>query len=447
MVLRVEKKLFVIEKPISPAPPANSKYLRSGMRFMMLIMRLLELKSMFEKQAGVERFDLIQTFHACKQEEGKSVSSYILKMKEYVEQLKRLGKGKRKGNGKDKSYIPKPKNPKPSIKEHPTKNDASHHCKEVGHCKRNCPAYLVELIKKKKQVDTASSSVSKNNILYFNAVLSDGIYEIDILNLVPNDTKGKRWVTILLPTEIKLLLQCIMTFGEKSLSKKSARTHRDPKRLCLNVEVEEHSLGDLNESNNYKAAILDLESDKWVDAMNAKMHSVKDNRVWCLVDLPPNCKTVGNKWLIKKMTDMDNIVHTYKARLVAKGFTQTYEVDYEETFSPVADTRAIRILIAITAFYDYEIWQMDVKTAFLNGYLNDKTLYNVDQEAGIKDLMRKSKERFDLKKPTMVASKPEDARAQRRGLEFTWEREDQIKKKYPHLFISKDKAERVDKTS
>ncbi|GKE94759.1 putative retrotransposon ty1-copia subclass protein, partial [Tanacetum coccineum] len=63
-------------------------------------------------------------------------------------------------------------------------------------------------------------------------------------------------------------------------------------------------------------------------------------------------------------------VHTYKARLAAKGYTQTYGIDYEETFSLVADIKAIRILIAITAFYDYEIWQMDVKTAFLNGYLS-----------------------------------------------------------------------------
>ncbi|GJR97114.1 retrotransposon protein, putative, ty1-copia subclass [Tanacetum coccineum] len=69
---------------------------------------------------------------------------------------------------------------------------------------------------------------------------------------------------------------------------------------------------------------------------------------------------------------MDGAVHTYKARLVAKGFTQTPGIDYEETFSPVADIRAIRILIAIAAFYDYEIWQMDVKTAFLNGYLNEE---------------------------------------------------------------------------
>ncbi|GKE07181.1 retrotransposon protein, putative, ty1-copia subclass [Tanacetum coccineum] len=67
---------------------------------------------------------------------------------------------------------------------------------------------------------------------------------------------------------------------------------------------------------------------------------------------------------------MDGAVHTYKARLVAKGYTQTPELDYEETFSSVADIRAIRILIAIDAFYDYEIWQMDVKIAFLNGYLS-----------------------------------------------------------------------------
>ncbi|GJS06526.1 putative RNA-directed DNA polymerase [Tanacetum coccineum] len=90
-----------------------------------------------------------------------------------------------------------------------------------------------------------------------------------------------------------------------------------------------------------------------------------------LIDLPPNRKTVGSKWLFKNKTDIDGNIHTYKARLVAKGFTQTYGVDYEETFSPVADIKAIRILIAITAYYDYEIWQIDVKTAFLNGRLNE----------------------------------------------------------------------------
>ncbi|GKE81954.1 hypothetical protein Tco_1551954 [Tanacetum coccineum] len=112
---------------------------------------------------------------------------------------------------------------------------------------------------------------------------------------------------------------------------RSVRTHRAPERLCLNVEVEEHSLGDLNEPTNYKATLLDSKSDMCLDAMNAEMQFMKDNQVWRLVDLPPN------------------------SHLVEKGFTKNYRVDYEETFSPVADIRAVRILLAKATFYDYEI--------------------------------------------------------------------------------------------
>ncbi|GKF72996.1 retrotransposon protein, putative, ty1-copia subclass, partial [Tanacetum coccineum] len=85
--------------------------------------------------------------------------------------LKAKGKGKANAKGKDKQvYIPKPKNPKPTAKEHPAKDDTCHHYKEVGHWKRNCPVYLAELLKKKKQVGTASSSVvltfiSQNRVL------------------------------------------------------------------------------------------------------------------------------------------------------------------------------------------------------------------------------------------------------------------------------------------
>ncbi|GJW78951.1 retrotransposon protein, putative, ty1-copia subclass [Tanacetum coccineum] len=117
------------------------------------------------------------------------------------------------------------------------------------------------------------------------------------------------------------------------------------------------------------------------------MQSMKDNEVWDLVDLPPNGKTVGSKWLFKKKTDMDGAVHTYKARLVAKGYTQTPGIDYEETFSPVADIRAIRILIAITTFYDYEIWQMDVKTVCINAYLSEEVLHGASERCfAMKDL-------------------------------------------------------------
>ncbi|GJX31193.1 hypothetical protein Tco_0241048 [Tanacetum coccineum] len=87
---------------------------------------------------------------------------------------------------------------------------------------------------------------------------------------------------------------------EESLVRRSERQHRAPNRLCLNVEVEEHSLGDLNEPANYKAAMLDPESNKWLDAINAEMQSMKDNQVWRFVDLPPDGKTVGSKWIFKK---------------------------------------------------------------------------------------------------------------------------------------------------
>nr|GEW39217.1 hypothetical protein [Tanacetum cinerariifolium] len=137
-----------------------------------------------------------------------------------------------------------------------------------------------------------------------------------------------------------------------NLIRRSIRTRRPIDRLCLYVDDEEHKLGDLGEPANYKFALLDPESDKWLNAMNIEMQSMK-----------------------YKETNMDEAVYTYKAHLVIKGFTQTSWVDYEETFSLVADIRAIRILIAIAGFYDYEIWKMDVKTAFLKIYLNEETGY------------------------------------------------------------------------
>nr|GEX75989.1 zinc finger, CCHC-type [Tanacetum cinerariifolium] len=153
---------------------------------------------------------------------------------------------------------------------------------------------------------------------------------------------------------------------------RSTRTRHAPDRMCLYIDAEEHELGDIGEPANYKASLLDLEFEKWLNAINVEMQSMKDNEVWVLVELPPNGKTVGSKWLFKKKTDIDGVVHTYKARLVVKGYTQTLGIDYEETFSPVADISAIRILIAIAAYYDYKIWQTDVKTTFLNGYLNEE---------------------------------------------------------------------------
>ena len=101
--------------------------------------------------------------------------------------------------------------------------------------------------------------------------------------------------------------------------------------------------------------------------MKSEIDSMYQNQVCDLVDAPEGITPIGCKWIYKRKTDVEGNIQTYKARLVAKGYRQIQWIDYEETFSPVAMIKSIRILLALAPHFDYEIWQMDVKTAFLNG--------------------------------------------------------------------------------
>ncbi|GKA91239.1 retrotransposon protein, putative, ty1-copia subclass [Tanacetum coccineum] len=131
-------------------------------------------------------------------------------------------------------------------------------------------------------------------------------------------------------------------------------------------KISDSTLSELDKPANYKESMSSLKAAKWKEAIKSEIQSIYDNQVWNLVDTTPCLKTVGCKWIFNKKTNLDGKVHTYKARLVAKGYTQTYGIDYEETFSPVAKIKSIRIMLDIAAFHDYEIWQMDVKTTFIN---------------------------------------------------------------------------------
>nr|GEW48739.1 hypothetical protein [Tanacetum cinerariifolium] len=174
---------------------------------------------------------------------------------------------------------------------------------------------------------------------------SGRIVELEDKYILPSENTSEH------PIEEESLALIVSQEADVILIRRFVRTHKaldrlclnveiDPDRLCFNVEVKEHSLGDLNEPANYKATLSNPKFEKWLVPMNAEMQSMYDNKVWRLVVLPPNAKVVKSKWIYKKKTDMDS----------------------KETFSPVADIRAIRILIAIAAYYDYEICLQEVKT-------------------------------------------------------------------------------------
>ncbi|KAL0288690.1 UNVERIFIED_CONTAM: Retrovirus-related Pol polyprotein from transposon RE2 [Sesamum radiatum] len=135
-----------------------------------------------------------------------------------------------------------------------------------------------------------------------------------------------------------------------------------------------------NDPKAYGEAMSDINSDKWLEAMKSEMDSMGTNQVWTLVDPPKGVRPVGCKWVYKRKLGADGEVTAFKARLVAKGYTQRPGVDFEKTYSPVAMAKSIRILLAIAAWYDYEIWQMDVKTAFLNGFVEEEIF--MDQPEG-----------------------------------------------------------------
>jgi len=96
------------------------------------------------------------------------------------------------------------------------------------------------------------------------------------------------------------------------------------------------------------------------------MESMKTNQVWGSVDLPLGQRFIGNKWILKIKHKVDGLIEHYKARLVAKSYTQEEGIDYKDTFSPLVRITLVRLILAIVAHMDFELYQMDVKTVFFN---------------------------------------------------------------------------------
>nr|GEW01672.1 hypothetical protein [Tanacetum cinerariifolium] len=126
-----------------------------------------------------------------------------------------------------------------------------------------------------------------------------------------------------------------------------------------------------------------LQDPSWVEAMQEDLLQFKIQNVWTLVDCPKGVRPIGTKWLLKNKNDERGIVIRNKARLVAQGHTQEEGIDYEEVFAPVARIEAIKLFLAYASFMGFTVYQMDVKSAFLYGTI-DEEVY-VMQPPGFQD--------------------------------------------------------------
>nr|GFC14536.1 putative ribonuclease H-like domain-containing protein [Tanacetum cinerariifolium] len=115
-----------------------------------------------------------------------------------------------------------------------------------------------------------------------------------------------------------------------------------------------------------------LKDPSWIEAMQEELLQFKMQKVWILVDLPYGKRAIGIKWVYRNKKDERGIVIRNKARLVAQGHTQEEGIDYEEVFAPVARIEAIRLFLAYVSFMGFPVYQMDVKSAFLYGTIEEE---------------------------------------------------------------------------
>ncbi|KAK1408324.1 hypothetical protein QVD17_39996 [Tagetes erecta] len=129
------------------------------------------------------------------------------------------------------------------------------------------------------------------------------------------------------------------------------------------------SLNKSVEPRSTKEALQDV---NWVTAMNKEMEALNRNNTWELVDLPPDRKPIGCKWVFKIKHDPSGEISRYKARLVAKGYSQREGIDFDETFSPVVKMVTIRVVFSLAVQHNWPLYQLDVDNAFLYGDLNEE---------------------------------------------------------------------------
>ncbi|KAG8492966.1 hypothetical protein CXB51_010297 [Gossypium anomalum] len=200
----------------------------------------------------------------------------------------------------------------------------------------------------------------------------------------------------------------VASLPQYSIAKNKTRREIKPPKKYAEADLVAYALNvdediDANqEPSNYSKAISCEDSEKWMFAMQEEMESLHKNKTWDLVKLPKGKKIVRCKWVFKKKEGTPEVEEPrYKARLVAKGYSQIPGVDFTDVFSPVVKHSSIRALLGIVAIHDLELEQLDVKTVFLHGeleediYMQQPEGFTVSEKADYVSLLEKVPLRFE----------------------------------------------------
>ncbi|GJY03468.1 retrovirus-related pol polyprotein from transposon TNT 1-94 [Tanacetum coccineum] len=152
---------------------------------------------------------------------------------------------------------------------------------------------------------------------------------------------------------------------DDDLDKEEAIRATEKKNLENVVEDETLEIDEINVNEA-------LGDESWIVAMQEELNQFIANDIWELVPQPKNMTIIGTKWVFRNKLDENGVVSRNKARLVAQGYNQQEGIDYDETYAPVARLESIRILLAYACALDFKLFQMDVKSAFLNGFINEE---------------------------------------------------------------------------
>ncbi|CAL2244459.1 unnamed protein product [Prunus armeniaca] len=230
---------------------------------------------------------------------------------------------------------------------------------------------------------------SANRFLVINSEISE------ISNKTILESRDATYFEDIFPFKTRIQKQVV----DRSISNNGSDKASTSTNLPVVNEEEPQAEPRRNAPTTYREVMISIDAPFWKEVINSEVEYILQNNTWELTDLPLGTTPIGYKWVFRKKLKPDGSIDKYKARLVAKGFTQKKGIDYFDTYSLVSRTTTIRTLIALASIHNLVVHQMDVKTSFLNGDLDEEIYMEQPEGFIVKGQEHKSylARKFDMK--------------------------------------------------